>query len=132
MQINTVADIVEVSSGEDAITTHQPDDGLAPSEVSEVHIDEIDDAAAEETDRVSEWVMDPLDDMPTKTMGQLEELAMEGLQSARKNEIYRDESLFAALVDFYRWAPRYGRGNAAMRVARNRQRGPAFARRICS
>ena len=69
MQINTVADIVEVSSGEDAITTHQPDDGLAPSEVSEVHIDEIDDAAAEETDRVSEWVMDPLDNMPTKTMG---------------------------------------------------------------
>jgi hypothetical protein len=78
MQINTVMDIVEFSSGEEAITTHQPDDGLAPSEVSKVHIDEIDDAATE-TDRVSEWAMDPLDDMPIKTMGQLEELVMEGL-----------------------------------------------------
>jgi hypothetical protein len=132
MQIDAIADIVEVSSSEEAITTHQPDDGLAMSEISKVHIDEIDVGATEEMDRVSEWVMDPLDDAPMKTMGQLEELAMESLQSARKNKIYHDESLFAALVDFYRWAPRYGRGKAAMRVARNRQRGPAFARRVCS
>ena len=69
MQINTIADIMEVSSGEKVITTHQPDDGLAPSEVSKVHIDEISDAVTEEMDRVSEWVMDPLDNMPTKTMG---------------------------------------------------------------
>jgi hypothetical protein len=76
--------------------------------------------------------MDPLDDAPMKTMDQLEELAMESLQFSRKNKNYRDESLFAALVDFYRWAPRYGRGKAALHIARNRQRGPAFARRICS
>ena len=82
MQINTIADIMEVSSGEEVIITHQPDDELALSEVSKVHINEISDAATEEMDRVSEWVMDPLDNMPTKTMGQLEELVMEGLQSA--------------------------------------------------
>jgi len=51
--------------------------------------------------------MDPLDDAPTKTMGQLEELAVESLQSAWKNRIYHNESLFVALVNFYCWAPRY-------------------------
>jgi len=132
VEINTIADIVEVSSGEEAITTHQPDEGLALGEISEVHIDEVDVEAAEETDRVSEWIMDPLDDMPMKTMGQLEELVMESLQSAQKNKIYCDESLFAALVDFYHWAPRYRRGKSAMHVARNHQHGPAFARRVCS
>jgi len=123
---------VEISSGEEAITTHQQDDGLALGEVSEVHISEINLGATAEMDRVSEWVMDPLDDAPTKTMGQLEELAIESLQSAQKNKIYHDESLFAALVNFYHWAPRYGQGNAAMHVARNHQCSPAFARRICS
>jgi len=82
MEIDATVDIVDISSSEEAITTHQPDDGLALGEVSKVHISEINLGATEETDRVSEWVMDPLDDTPTKTMGQLEELAMEGLQSA--------------------------------------------------
>jgi hypothetical protein len=100
MEINTIVDIVEVSSGEEAITTHQPDEGLALGEISKVHIDEVDVEVAEEMDRVSEWIMDPLDDAPMKTMGQLEELVMESLQSAQKNKIYHDESLFAALVDF--------------------------------
>ena len=72
---------MEISSGEEAITTHQQDDGLALGEVSEVHISEINLGATAEMDRVSEWVMDPLDNMPMKTMGQLEELVMEGLQS---------------------------------------------------
>ena len=81
MEIDATADIVEVSSSKEVITTHWLDDGLALNEVSEVHISEIDLGATEETDRVSEWVMDPLDNTPTptKTMGQLEELAMEGL-----------------------------------------------------
>jgi len=62
----------------------------------------------EEMDRVSEWVMDPLDDAPTKTMDQFKELAMENLQSSQKNKNHHDKSLFAALVNFYCWAPRYG------------------------
>ena len=108
LEINAIADTVEASSGEEVITTHQEDKGLILDEISEVHISENNLGATEETDRVSEWVMDPLNDMPTKTMGQLEELAVESLQSARKNRIYCNESLFAALVDFYCWAPRYG------------------------
>ena len=119
MEIDTIADIVEVSSSEEAITTHQPNKGLALGEISKVHIDEVDVEAAEETDRVSEWIMDPLDDTPMKTMAQLKELAMESLQSAQKNKIYCDESLFAALINFYHWAPRYGQGKAAMHIARN-------------
>jgi hypothetical protein len=132
LEIDAIADTVDVSSGEEAITTHRENEGLVLDEISEAHISENDLGATKETDRVSEWVMDPLDDAPTKMMGQLEELAVESLQSAWKNRIYRNEILFAALVDFYRWAPRYGRGKAALHVARNCQRGPAFARRICS
>jgi hypothetical protein len=48
---------VEVSSGEEAITTHQLDDWLALGEISEVHIDEVDVEAAEEMDRVSKLVL---------------------------------------------------------------------------
>ena len=97
-----------LSNGEEVITIHQEDEGLVLDEISKAHISENDLGATKETDRVSEWVMDPLNDAPTKTMGQLEELAVESLQSAQKNRIYHDESLFAALVNFYRWAPRYG------------------------
>jgi hypothetical protein len=124
-------DIVEVSSSEEAITTHQPDDGLALGEISKVHIDQGNVKEAEVMERVSEWIMDPLDDVPMKTMGQLEELVMESLQSAQKNKIYCYKSLFAALIDFYHWALRYGQGKAAMHVTRNYQCGPAFARRVC-
>jgi hypothetical protein len=101
MEIDTIVDIMEVSSSEEAITTHQPDNELALGEISEVQNDEVNVEVAEETDRVSEWIMDPLDDAPMKTMGQLEELAMESLQSAWKNKIYCDKSLFAALINFY-------------------------------
>jgi hypothetical protein len=108
LEIDAIADTVDVSSSEEVITTHQENEGLILDEISEAHISENDLGATKETDRVSEWVIDPLNDAPTKTMGQLEELAVESLQSAQKNRIYRDESLIAALVDFYCWAPRYG------------------------
>jgi len=82
LEIDAIADTMEVSSGEEVITTHQEDEGLILDKISEAHISENDLGATEETDRVSKWVMDPLDDAPTKTMGQLEELAVESLQSA--------------------------------------------------
>ena len=87
--------------------THQENQGLVLDEISKVHISENDLEVTEETDRVSKWVMDPLDDAPTKIMDQLKELVMENLQSFQKNKNYHDESLFAALVDFYCWALRY-------------------------
>jgi len=61
-------DIVGVSNGEEVITTHQEDEGLVLDEISKVHVSENDLGVTEETDRVSEWVMDPLDDAPTKTI----------------------------------------------------------------
>jgi len=61
--------------------THQENQGLVLDEISKVHISENDLRVTEEMDRVSEWVMDPLDDAPTKTMDQFKELAMENLQS---------------------------------------------------
>jgi len=100
LKIDAIADTVEASRGEEVITTHQEDEGLILNEISEVHISENDLGATKETDRVTEWVMDPLNDVPTKTMGQPEEPAVESLQSAQKNRIYHNESLFAALVDF--------------------------------
>jgi len=76
-------------------------------EISEAHIFE-NDLGVKETDRVSEWVMDSLDDAPMKTIDQLKELATESLQFFQKNKNYCNKSLFAALIDFYRWALRYG------------------------
>jgi len=61
-------DIVGVSNGEEVITTHQEDEGLVLDEISKVHVSENDLGVTEETDRVSEWVMGPLDDAPTKTI----------------------------------------------------------------
>ena len=62
--------------------THQEDQGLVLDEISEVYISENDLGVTEEMDRVSEWVTDPLDDAPIKTMDQLKELVMENLQSS--------------------------------------------------
>ena len=61
-------DIVGVSNGEEVITTHQEDEGLVLDEISKVHVSENDLGVTEETDRVSEWVMDPLDDAHMKTI----------------------------------------------------------------
>jgi len=69
MEIDTIVDIVKVSSSKEAITTHQPDDKLALGEIFEVNIDEVNVKVAEETNRVSEWIIDSLDDAPMKTMG---------------------------------------------------------------
>jgi hypothetical protein len=78
-EIKAVEEIEEVSNGEEAITTHQKDDSLVLDEISKAHISENDLRATEETDRVSNWVMDPLDDAPMKTINQLKELAIESL-----------------------------------------------------
>jgi len=48
--------------------THQENQGLVLDEISKVHISENDLEVTEETDRVSKWVIDPLDDAPTKIM----------------------------------------------------------------
>ncbi|KAJ7805896.1 hypothetical protein B0H13DRAFT_2387426 [Mycena leptocephala] len=40
--------------------------------------------------------------------------------------------MFAALADFYRWMPRMGRLAAALRVAKNYGKGPAFQRVLCA
>jgi hypothetical protein len=102
-----IAEIAEISDTEE----DQAEDGTVSNVLDDIKGIEIADKSlliTEETDGVSEWVMDLLDDAPSKSMAQLEEMALDGLQSARRKKIYRDESLFAALVDFYRWTPRYG------------------------
>ncbi|KIO18604.1 hypothetical protein M407DRAFT_31742 [Tulasnella calospora MUT 4182] len=81
-----------------------------------------------EDNEVAEWV-----DVVTEESSQqlswreLEVLAEEGLKKARKRQDYSSEVLFAALSDFYAWVGRQGRGAAALRAARARRRGPAFA-----
>ncbi len=81
-EIKAVKEIEEVSNGKEVITTHQEDDSLVLNEISKAYISKNDLGVTEETDRVSEWIMDLLDDAPMKTIDQLEELAMESLQFA--------------------------------------------------
>jgi len=81
-EIKAVKEIEEVSNGKEVITTHQEDDSLVLDEISKAYISKNDLGVTEETDRVSEWIMDLLDDAPMKTIDQLEELAMESLQFA--------------------------------------------------
>lgn len=88
---------------------------------------DIIDKTVEEAAEVADWVEGVLEDAAPKSPCELEALAQAGLQKARKGHDYRSEVTFAGLVDFYRWMPRLGRLRSAMRVARNLQRGPAFA-----
>ncbi|EIM80914.1 uncharacterized protein STEHIDRAFT_67794 [Stereum hirsutum FP-91666 SS1] len=77
-----------------------------------------------------EWIDDVLEDAASTDPVELEALAREGLKLSRKAKIYRDEVIFAFLVDFYHWTPRQGRVKASARVAQNLGRGPAFARKL--
>lgn len=80
----------------------------------------------------AEYTEDVLETAVPKTHEQLRNMADEGRRKARKAHDYRSEVLFASLVDFYRWLPRHGRLRASLRVSRIHQRGPAFARILCT
>ncbi|TFY52341.1 hypothetical protein EVG20_g10592 [Dentipellis fragilis] len=97
-----------------------------------VVMDEETVEAAKLADEVSEWVNDELEEAVPKELPALHALASEGLKYSRKKVNYREEVLFASLVDFYRWVPRQGRARAAARVTKNLGRGPAFARVLCA
>ncbi|KAJ8496210.1 hypothetical protein ONZ51_g1255 [Trametes cubensis] len=86
----------------------------------------------EDAERVAEYTEDVLESSAPKTPKQLYALADDGRCKARKAQDYRSEVLFASLMDFYKWHPRQGRLRAALRIARNHQRGPAFARVLCT
>ena len=73
-----------------------------------------------------------LDDAAPLEPAELGALAADSLKAARKAKNFRGMVLFAALVDFYRWMPRMGRLRAALRVAKNHGRGPAFQRVLCA
>ncbi len=91
---------------------------------------EDDDVRAAE--EIAEYVEDVLETTVPKSPQELETLAAEGLRKARKAHDYRSEVLFSCLIDFYRMLPRYGRLRTALRISRNHQRGPAFARVLCA
>ncbi|KAJ6621933.1 hypothetical protein B0H10DRAFT_2214741 [Mycena sp. CBHHK59/15] len=83
-------------------------------------------------DDIADWVDTVLDDAASKEPAELEALAVASLNTARKEQNYRNTVLFAALADFYRWLPRMERLRAALRVAKNHGRGPAFRRVLCA
>ncbi|KAJ6617728.1 hypothetical protein B0H10DRAFT_2189833 [Mycena sp. CBHHK59/15] len=83
-------------------------------------------------DEIAEWVETVLEDTAPLDPSELASLAADGLKKARKSKDYRSTILFAALTDFYRWMPRMGRLAAALRVAKNHGRGPAFQRVLCA
>ncbi|EIW84566.1 hypothetical protein CONPUDRAFT_151582 [Coniophora puteana RWD-64-598 SS2] len=87
-----------------------------------------DEQEVEVADGIAEFVEGVLDEGEPKTWEELQALAEEGLKNARKRKSYRDEVVFASLVQLYRFAPRQGRLRGSLRVARNLGRGPAFAR----
>ncbi|KAF8139572.1 hypothetical protein K438DRAFT_1785531 [Mycena galopus ATCC 62051] len=82
-------------------------------------------------DNIPEWI-EVLEDAAPLDPASLGALASDSLKLARKNQDYRSTVLFAALVDFYRWMPRMGRLRAALRIAKNHGRGPAFQRVIAA
>ncbi|KAJ7624166.1 hypothetical protein B0H17DRAFT_1340407, partial [Mycena rosella] len=83
-------------------------------------------------DEIAEWVETVLEDAAPLHPSELASLAADGLKKARKSKDYRSTILFAALADFYGWMPRMGRLAAALRVAKNHGRGPAFQRVLCA
>lgn len=81
---------------------------------------------------MAEWIEDVLADAVSKSPEEMQCLAREGLKTARKTKDYRSEVLFASLVDFYLLKPRLKRLRAALRIARNHQKGSAFAHVLCA
>ncbi|KAL1949585.1 hypothetical protein VTO73DRAFT_8466 [Trametes versicolor] len=100
------------------------------SPVPSSHADVVD--LASKAIEAAEYTEDVLETAVLKTHEQLRNMADEGRRKARKAHDYRSEVLFASLVDFYRWLPRHGRLRASLRVSRIHQRGPAFARVLCT
>ncbi|KAJ6609468.1 hypothetical protein B0H10DRAFT_1954582 [Mycena sp. CBHHK59/15] len=79
-------------------------------------------------DDIAEWIDTVLDDVAPRELDELCSLATDCLKDACKKHDYRSTVLFSALVDFYQWMPHMGRLRAALPVARNHGRGPAFQR----
>ncbi|KAJ6632498.1 hypothetical protein B0H10DRAFT_2251958 [Mycena sp. CBHHK59/15] len=104
---------------------------IAPEELEEQARQVEGDMAVDSivvADDIAEWIDTVLDDAAPRELDELCSLAVDCLKDARKKHNYRSTVLFAALVDFYRWMPRMGRLRAALCVARNHGRGPAFQR----
>ncbi|KDQ61785.1 hypothetical protein JAAARDRAFT_45287 [Jaapia argillacea MUCL 33604] len=111
-------------------------EGIKETPMKEVDASEMRDDPEEvekvqEAEQVAEWVEGVLDDAAPKSPLELQILAEKGHTKARKDKDYRSEILFASLVNFYKWMPLQGRLRASLRIARNHQRGPAFARVLC-
>ncbi|KAF8214613.1 hypothetical protein K438DRAFT_1955664 [Mycena galopus ATCC 62051] len=133
-------DIQEISGISSALVPEEEEESSSDDE-SEI-LDEIDispeeleaearqqegDAAVDSialADEIAEWV-DTEDSAPLET-DKFHSLASDYLKAAQKNKDYCSTVLFAALVDFYHWMPRMGRLRAALRIAKNHGRGPAF------
>jgi hypothetical protein len=116
------------SSDESAIEDERD---ISPEELEEEAREEEGDAAVDSivvADDIAEWIDTALDDAAPSEPDALCSLAADCLKTACKNQDYRSTVLFAALVDFYRWMPRMGRLRAALCVAKNHGRGPAFQR----
>ncbi|KAF7342874.1 DDE family endonuclease [Mycena sanguinolenta] len=108
---------------------------ISPEELESAARQKEGDAAVDSiaiADDIAEWVYTILEDAAPLEPDQLQSLASDGLKAARKKKDYRSTVLFAALVDFYRWMPRMGRLRAALRIAKNHGRGPAFQRVLCA
>jgi hypothetical protein len=107
---------------------------VSPEELEKEARLEHGDAAVDSiavADDIAEWI-EVLEDAALLDPTSLGALASDSLKLARKNKNYRSTVLFAALVDFYRWMPRMGRLRAALRIAKNHGRGPAFQRVIAA
>ena len=99
------------------------------SSESESHMTEV---LAADSEEIALYAEDVLETTTPKSPSELHVLATEGLRKAWKAHDYRSEILFALLMDFYRWMLRFGRLRAALRVSKNHQCGPAFARVLCA
>lgn len=100
-------------------------------EAEAVEIDEETLEVAGEAVVSLDWVDDVLKDARQKEPAENEALARRGLKLARKAKTYREDSIFASLVDFYHWMPRQGYLGATARVSQNLGHGPAFTRSHC-
>jgi hypothetical protein len=118
-EVSDIEDEVEVTTAE-LVQEARDTNGDA-------HVDSV--AAA---DDIAEWVDTVLDDAAPLRPEELGALASECLKIARKKKDYRSTVLFAALVDFYRWMHRMGRLGAALRIAKNHGKGPAFQRVVAA
>ncbi|KAJ6477742.1 hypothetical protein C8R45DRAFT_934397 [Mycena sanguinolenta] len=77
--------------------------------------------------QAAEWIH-VLEDAAPPGPDELHSLALDCPKVAQKEQDYRSTVLFASLADFYHWMPRMGRLRAALHVAHNHGRGPAFQR----